>query len=917
MSKTSLPTEIIGGWIWDKSRLKCEDSYIFTRKTFALDQSGVDAQFWISANYSYQLFVNGRFIGNGPSPAPPGISYADYYDLSYYLLTGKNVIAIVAHHMIFPTYSQGGKQPGLWCQLNIDGKPTLGTDANWKIHSGDCYQQSRPRKGRNLEFCEVCDLSKYPRGWRSDNYLEMDWEYCNYDIPVKDFPSKLEAMPFDTPEFEEMFTPWKIVSRGTLDPKAMIGQVHFSDVITRPGTYAARSYVMSDDDTVKNIKLYADSPCRVFVNDVLTMIYEPDKEVNCQEYETSLKQGWNEILVVQTANPSSMGALLAFPDEQKGDVKFFTEPRISANDGWKVYGPFRKTMTELLPSITHDFLLLGECRTERALLNDGQAYLDGCRIENLEFSEKDTIPRTLNRYEFYVFDIGKLHYGFPGISISGKAGDIVDICYGETLNELKIPKNNDNYRSVDTLKIRSGGNNWMKFEPVCFRYVMISTRKCAGDVQIDGMFVVHYSKDYRKNSEFSCSDQELNNIWGISRYLSLLSSKTYFIGIPYHRKTQYLGDACIQSRNSYYLFSDYSLNRKAITEYARSQYEDGSIPITVSGLPDKNHIDQMMLFPLWVQEYYKFSGDKKLMLEMLPHIERLLQYFSKLLNPGSGLLEDFDAWQNIAFFGMERVELRSGMITSLNALYCRTLFSAAQMYDHAGNDQQGEVLRMQASKVAGKVRKLTYNSKLKCYADFAKNGKMSEECSLYSNIMALYSGIALPEQANDIFKRFFSGKDMFKELSSAKMDIIFRSLFLDTLYAYGKSDLALAYLRHCYRETAKDKALTPGLALDRTLFSNSYMIQEIAGLRIASPGFSTIYFCPDIKAASRVKIVFPTTYGKIKIDWKLDEDGTFTVKIDANYPLEVVPQLPPEVEGKTTLMLGKSVVVLDPDSGDE
>ncbi len=915
MSKTSLPSEIVAKWIWDKSLAVSEDSYIFARKSFALDQSGVDAQFWISANYSYQLFVNGRFIGSGPSPAPPGVSYADFYDLSYYLQTGKNVIAVVAHHTTFVTYSHAGKEPGLWCQLDIDGKPVVASDGNWKIHKGDCYQQSRPRKGRFLEFCEVCDLSKYPRGWRGENYLELDWEYCNYDIPVDEFSSKLEAMPIDTPEFEELFQPWEIVSKGTLDPKAMIGQVHLSDVITGPGVYCAKSFIFSEEDETKAIKLYADSPCRVFVNEKLTMVYEPQRTVNCQEYETTLQKGWNEFLVIQPATPSSMGALLSFPEQRKGDVKFFTEPKISANDGWKVYGPFRKKFSELVPSAADKDFLLGECRTERALVNDAQAYLDGCKIELLPV-DKDQVDVTLSRYEFYVFDIGKLQYGFPGLSISGKVGDIIDICYGETLSDLKVPTNHDNFRSVDTLKIRSGTNNWMKYEPGCFRYVMVSTRKCMADVKIEGMFIVHHAKDYRKNSEFSCADQEVNDIWDISRYLSLLSTKNYFIGTPYHRKTQYLGDACIQSRNSYYLFSDYSLTRKAITEFARAQFEDGSIPISITGISEKNHIDQMMLFPLWVQEYYKYSGDLDFMEAMLPHIERLLKYIEQISNRESGLLEDFPEWQNVSFFIQERATGLSGMITGLNALYCRTLFSAAQMYEHIGNQERTDGLRMQAAKIAGKVRKLTYNEKEKVYADCYVDGKMSKNCTVYSNIMALYSGIAQPEQAEDIFNKFFSGKKPFENLELDRMGPIFRTLFLDTLYAYGKSDLALEYLKLCHRENAKDKALTPGLALDKTLLSNSYIIQEIAGLRIATPGFSTVYFNPDIKAAKRVKIVFPTNYGRIRVDWKMEDDETFTVKIDANYPLEVVPILPPEIEGKTTLMLGKTVVVLDPKSSD-
>ena len=914
MSNTMLPKNIAAKWMWKKSLLGKEDSFVFARKTFTLSQSGMVADFWISANHSYQLFVNGRFIGHGPSPAPSGISYADYYDLSYYLVTGINVIAVLAHHSNYETYANSVKAAGLWCQLDIDGSPVVSSGTDWKMFGDSCYQLSRPRRGKHLEFVEICDLQQYPRGWRAENYYDLGWEYCDYTVKAEEFDSRLEVTPLESPEFEELNDGWNIVVQGTHNPAAMLTQVHFSEVASRSGVYAAVSNFLSDEERDQTVWVFCDEPCRIFVNGVLACIHDTSSDLGYSDFSVRLKDGWNEIMVIQQVTPSGMGALFAFAGMNKGSLKFLVDEDIAADDGWKIYGPLRKPFQEITSSLDRSAPCLGQSRSEKALINDGHAYLESSEVKPFKTDFGDQREVELQRYEYVVFDLGLLQYGFPGLYLDGKAGDVVDITFGETLSEFDIPRNNDSTRATDTLILRPGENSWMKFDPTCCRYLMVSTRRCNDSVNIKGLWIAHYARNFRKRSYFKCGDDEIIRIWEISRYLSLLSSKNCFIGSPFHRRTQYLSDACILSRNAYYLSSDYSLTRKAITEYAAAQYEDGSIPRSVSGLPEANHIDQMMLFPLWVQEYFKYSGDRAFMERMLPHIDRLEDFLTGVADPATGLLDEFLPWQNIRFLEEEKGIDKQGMVTALNALYCRALFSAAELYQHAENLPKAEKLRMKAAKIAGRVRKLTYDPEQHCFADCYHNGAKSSNHSIYTNIMALYSGIAQPEDADAIFFRFFDRPNWTAELSLDKISILFRFWLLDTLFAYGQSGLALEYMRFCNRELSSDKALTPGLALDRTLPTNSYLIQEIVGIRMATPGFSTVYFNPAVDLVKSVRMALPTAHGRIKVDWKIDDHGNLEAKIDANYPLQVVPQLPNELEGKTTLMLGKQVVVLDPDS---
>ena len=66
MNKVRLPAGICGSWIWLKDHVS-KDSFLLFRREFNKDFSEEDVGLWISANTAYQLFINDRLVGFGPS----------------------------------------------------------------------------------------------------------------------------------------------------------------------------------------------------------------------------------------------------------------------------------------------------------------------------------------------------------------------------------------------------------------------------------------------------------------------------------------------------------------------------------------------------------------------------------------------------------------------------------------------------------------------------------------------------------------------------------------------------------------------------------------------------------------------------------------------------------------------------------
>ena len=145
MGMVKLPSQIYGEWIWKQSLADRPDSYLLMRKEFVCSSVGLETNLWISANCNYLLFVNGRFAGFGPRAHQNcGTSYIDQHDITYYLESGINVIAVQVYYTSDPE-SRNRRVPGLWCQVESSGQEILRSARSWFIHDGGSCCGNRPR----------------------------------------------------------------------------------------------------------------------------------------------------------------------------------------------------------------------------------------------------------------------------------------------------------------------------------------------------------------------------------------------------------------------------------------------------------------------------------------------------------------------------------------------------------------------------------------------------------------------------------------------------------------------------------------------------------------------------------------------------------------------------------------------------
>ncbi|MFD0713335.1 family 78 glycoside hydrolase catalytic domain [Paenibacillus sp. GCM10027626] len=175
-------------WIWAAH----EDGYdhgnqlVYFRKTFDVTEPGsTRLTIDLSADSRYRLYVNGRSVTTGPARGDLQTHYYDTVDLSGYLHTGTNVLAIKVLH-----YAQGQPRPSAVPSAHtgalivegslLDGQGEvlgqLHTDSSWLCRRDQAIS-FLPESFTCVGGGELVQGSLLPHGWEEVDYAaSAGWE---------------------------------------------------------------------------------------------------------------------------------------------------------------------------------------------------------------------------------------------------------------------------------------------------------------------------------------------------------------------------------------------------------------------------------------------------------------------------------------------------------------------------------------------------------------------------------------------------------------------------------------------------------------------------------------------------------------------------------------------------------------------
>jgi alpha-L-rhamnosidase len=173
-----------GDWAgakWIRRESSDDDDYTFYRKTVVVSEKQIRrATLYISAAHKYELYVNGEWIGAGPSYHYPEHQYYNAYDVTPHLAARvHNVFAVLTHW-----FGAGQGRPegarGLIVKIVVeqaDGVSTaIGSDASWKQRQADCWVTGQPpRNDEGVGYVDKFDAARWQPDWYLPVYDDSAW----------------------------------------------------------------------------------------------------------------------------------------------------------------------------------------------------------------------------------------------------------------------------------------------------------------------------------------------------------------------------------------------------------------------------------------------------------------------------------------------------------------------------------------------------------------------------------------------------------------------------------------------------------------------------------------------------------------------------------------------------------------------
>lgn len=950
MDGSTLPKDIRGQWIWSDTTSAGPESYVFFRREFSLNEIPSSADLAITARSFFHVYINGHHVSYALGTHPGKGSYVWTYDITYLLATGANTIAVLAHNTGVSRNSCVTQPPGFWCQLNVGGEPAIWTDHTWQVLPGECFSKNRPRQSTSGGFSERLDLQKYPHGWQRSGFGGANWLQPAICDPYN--PKQWKLSPFPGVEFNNLVLPvTSLEVSGKWTRGAATTHVSFAHMSTRKGNgvYVAEAYIDVEEDMTIPYGSFADNPYRFFVNGEAVneqgllpleagTSYDSCKSLPFRQGPVSdptgtitLREGWNRLNVFLDVISGTSGFTLVLPTFPADKLQVKRVASSSAMPGWAIAGPIRTPLVNILGNLR----VTGAMEKEYYVPVSELPVSEALELTMCDFSPDPPVDRkpenvdeqgiSLKAGDYVILSVDRVFFGCPAFHLSGTQGDSVDIVTGTEITDGQVVPMDGNREKVDTVVLADAETQWMSCFPKAVKHIMVVARAVKSAVRLRKPEVHYRQHAFGNGGEFESSDEILNTIWRVGKNTLSATVQEGFLDSPSKEQTQYAADALIQSWAGFFVHGNYSLSAKGLAEFAASQFETGELPAAAPSALYLNIPDFALLWIVWLNIHYTATGDRKLLDRLLPTAEKIFDYFDEIADPELGVLNDLGPrFKAYCFLDHTPID-RRGVITGLNALYTRALLTGASLFDTVNREELSALLHQRLNKAVTTLRELTWDDDQQLFADSWHDGRRSAQASSQTNILALYGGLALPDQYDTIFDSLYQKEPPFDRVPVGRSDNpYFKYFLLETAFAIGRREWAFNYMKWYWGGMLEKGATTwwelfnplspemdtPGSSCHGYGVSpNAFLIREVAGIRPVIPGYSAIYFNPLISSLKSVKTKIPTHYGHISLEWTLDENNQLDATINATYPLAVIPELDPEIAATATLVVGDEVSI--------
>jgi len=278
------------------------------------------------------------------------------------------------------------------------------------------------------------------------------------------------------------------------------------------------------------------------------------------------------------------------------------------------------TLVSAAWQMQHDYL---SARSSHELLNlplgSEIASLDGGLTSSLaELGDDDGV--------YLVVDLGRQEVGHLELDIDAPAGTILDIGYGEHLDDLRV-RTHVGGRNFAARYICSDGRQAFThhFQRWAGRYLAIHIHAPA--------FTLHRlnlrRREYPVEDRGSLATGKAihSRILEVSRRTLALCMHEHYEDTPWREQALYANDSRTQALCGYYVFGETAFPASSFSLLGRGLREDGLLELTAPARPTVTIPSFTFVWMLAVRDHFLYSGDDSLARSFLPQILSMLKAF--------------------------------------------------------------------------------------------------------------------------------------------------------------------------------------------------------------------------------------------------------------------------------------------------
>jgi len=505
----------------------------------------------------------------------------------------------------------------------------------------------------------------------------------------------------------------------------------------------------------------------------------------------------------------------------------------------------------------------------------------------------------------YFLDFGKEYVGTIALRIKGKKGEVIEIRSGEELREDGSVRCNIRanclYQEQITL---TGGEDFVDF----FDYRGFRYAEIIGISELDPADVWMFTRNYpfpEDHATFSSSAELMNKVWDICLQGVKIGTQDTYYDCPTREKGGFLGDALITAPVHLLFTGDVRVFKKFLTDCANSSRVFSGMIGHVPTYDVSISADYSLLFPLFLKDYYDYTGDAEFVRQMMFAVDGLIEYYSQWENehhlldhitPPKKSPQEIDTfvldWPDNLRDGYDFKKAKAGVCTVINMQYYGAMKKAAEMYEILGETERAAHYTAWYQKVEKGLIETCYNQDTGCFIDAPD----SDHSALHANALPLFYGLVPP-------KGYAPLVDLIME-RRLNCGVYFAYFVIKGLYDIGESEKAYDLLSGtdihswhnmvesgtttCMEAWGPDQKWNTSWCHPWSSSPITFYSREILGITCAAPAMKAIKVSPKIPAAvDHMEIDYPVPSGRIAASFLRNETG-IDYTISAPAEMEVI-----------------------------